>query len=325
MACLKFSFSTRYGLPRDPGCAELLQSERIGWTSIYAAAYRHEGRTEEFETVRTPRQKLLVVTSGTGEFEVWLKGKWRKVVRPAGWTSLLPPERYRRLRWRSITPTYETAQIYLPQSFFLAAADEYRRSGWPHPQEPLDSTELSDPVVTQVAAAIVAAVRSGAPDLYAQTAAEFLALHLLRVENRWPSAKEDLRRTGRVSDRRLGTVIEYMRANYMEQLSLEQLAREAGVSRHHFAHLFKMQMGTSPHQYLSETRLQAAALMLVNTDKTVLEVALACGYYGTAHLSSAFRRRFGQTPTGYRAADVSRGSEPANVVGEDHSSKSGML
>ncbi len=294
-------FSLRYGIPRDPDSRVLAQSEAIGWSSIFAAAYRHEGRTDAFETVATSRQKLLVMASGIGEFDVRLKGKWRRLVRTAGSASLQPGGSVRTLRWRPLSANFETAQLYVPNGFFLAAADEYRRLGWKYRTEPLDSTDLADPIVASVAGAIVAGVRAGAPDLYAQSAAQFLALHLLRVENGWPSAEDDLRRAGKLSDRRLANVIEFVRNHYMEQLSLEQLAREAGVSRHHFAHLFKTGTGTSPHRFLTDTRLEAALIKLSTTDDTVLDIALACGYYGTSHFSWAFRRRFGRTPTAFRA------------------------
>ncbi len=310
---MEASFSSCYGIPRGPCGLELVQSEAIGWTSIYAAAYHHEGRTDEFETITTPRQKLLVITSGTAEFDVRLRGTWRRLVRTAGSTSLQPAGSFRTQRWRAMSTNFETAQLYVPTSFFSAAADEYRRAGWKYREEPLDSTDLTDPVVASVAGALIAGMRVGAPDIYAQSTAQFLALHLLRLKNRWPSAEDDLRQAGQLSDRRLASVTEYIRNHYMEQLSLEQLAREAGVSRHHFAHLFKNRTGIAPHRFLTSIRLEAASLKLVTTNTTVSEIALACGYYGTAHFSWAFRQRFGQTPSAFRAAARSKTS---NVFAE---------
>jgi AraC family transcriptional regulator len=71
-----------------------------------------------------------------------------------------------------------------------------------------------DPVVAHLVNMIVAAAVAGAPELYAESATQFLAMHLLRLQSGWP-AREDGRKAGTLSRSRLAHVIAFMRANYM--------------------------------------------------------------------------------------------------------------
>ena len=91
-----------------------------------------------------------------------------------------------------------------------------------------------------------------------------------------------------------------MKVHYAEPLSLDQLAAEAGVSRFHFISLFKENVGITPHRYLVQLRMTAAAALLNSRELSILEVALACGYQSAAHFTSAFVQHYSQTPSQYR-------------------------
>ena len=59
-------------------------------------------------------------------------------------------------------------------------------------------------------------------------------------------------------------------------------------------------MGVTPYHYLVKIRLDAAASLLGDTDLSVLDIALSCGYGSAAHFTAAFHKRFFQTPSVYR-------------------------
>jgi AraC-like DNA-binding protein len=91
-------------------------------------------------------------------------------------------------------------------------------------------------------------------------------------------------------------------ARYSEPLGVEDLAQAAGLSRAHFSREFRLAFGVSPHAYLLTRRLERAAALLRNTDRSVAEICLAVGLQGLGSFTTSFKRAYGMTPTAYRAA-----------------------
>jgi AraC-like DNA-binding protein len=91
-------------------------------------------------------------------------------------------------------------------------------------------------------------------------------------------------------------------ARYWEPLSVEQLADAAGLSRAHFSREFRAAFGESPHTYLLTRRMERAAALLRNTDRSVADVCLSVGLQSIGSFTTTFKRTFGVTPTAYRAA-----------------------
>ncbi len=295
----KFSAASEaceFALPRR----KLLCSLAAGWTSLLVQKFESSGSVEAFETPITPDQLIVVVTGGCRNVESFSDGRWRKAVYQPSSVGMTTGGHADRLRWWSPASSAESLHLYIPQHFFLGVQDEYKRAGASTRTQPLDSLSFSDPIISQVALSLADAVQSGAPDLYAQSAAQFVAAHLLSAQSGWPDPSQDRRTPGTISDRRLMPVLEYMSAHYAEPLSLDQLAREACVSRFHFGRLFKERVGVTPHHYLVKIRLDAAASLLRDTDTGILEIALACGYGSAAHFTAAFQKHFSQPPSLYR-------------------------
>jgi AraC-like DNA-binding protein len=90
-------------------------------------------------------------------------------------------------------------------------------------------------------------------------------------------------------------------ARYFEPLRVDDLARAAGLSRFHFSREFRRAFGESPHAYLLTRRLERAAALLRNTDRSVVEICLAVGVRSVGSFTSSFTRTYGVSPTAYRA------------------------
>lgn len=90
--------------------------------------------------------------------------------------------------------------------------------------------------------------------------------------------------------------LELIDANLDSNLSVELLAREAGLSPAHFARAFKETMGIAPHQYLLHLRLERARRMLDAEDAVLADVALRAGFADQAHFTRFFKRAYGVTP-----------------------------
>jgi transcriptional regulator GlxA family with amidase domain len=85
--------------------------------------------------------------------------------------------------------------------------------------------------------------------------------------------------------------------------SVEELAREAGLSRSGLAERFTRLIGASPMHYLADWRLQVAGQMLRDTGDPLLRIAERIGYESEAAFSRAFKKKFGQAPAAWRRGD----------------------
>lgn len=94
--------------------------------------------------------------------------------------------------------------------------------------------------------------------------------------------------------------IERMYADIDKKLSVEALARECNYSVGYFAHLFSSVVGLSPHAYMNRLRIERAKSMLLHTESTVLEIALAVGCQDQNYFSRFFKEQTGLSPTAYR-------------------------
>lgn len=91
-------------------------------------------------------------------------------------------------------------------------------------------------------------------------------------------------------------------ARYFEPLEVDDLAAAAGLSKAHFSREFRRTFGESPYVYLLTRRLERAAALLRNTDRSVAEVCLDVGLQGIGSFTTSFKRMYGMTPTAYRAS-----------------------
>jgi AraC family transcriptional regulator len=273
-----------------------------GWTSLLVQKFESPINVEPFETQSSPDHSIVLVTKGEFEIENFSGGSWKKAAKRPGVSGLTFADNASRCRWQSkISNQHETLHIFIPQFFFSAVADEFRRAGSRFQFEPTKTLTSCDPVITQIALSLNEAVGIGAPNLYAESAAQFLATHLLSKNVYWSKAINDSRNSGALSDYRLRRVLEFMEHNFTENLTLEQLAKEAAISRFHFVRLFKKHCGATPHQYLVRIRMNAVAALLENSDLGVQEIASRCGYANFTNFYTAFRKFFESTPSEYRS------------------------
>lgn len=99
-----------------------------------------------------------------------------------------------------------------------------------------------------------------------------------------------------LSRRALTRACSYIAENLGERFTLDDLARQAGVSRFHFARLFRVSTGDSPMAYLLKSRIERAKQMLLQDERPVCEIAAALGFCDQSHLTRTFRRLTGVTP-----------------------------
>jgi AraC-like DNA-binding protein len=90
-------------------------------------------------------------------------------------------------------------------------------------------------------------------------------------------------------------------ASFREPLDVPALARAAYLSPAHFSREFRRAFGETPHQYLLTCRLERAAALLRNTDRSVADICFMVGLRSVGSFTTSFRRVYGVSPTAYRA------------------------
>lgn len=106
-------------------------------------------------------------------------------------------------------------------------------------------------------------------------------------------------RTG-IRSPRLAEAIRIMRAAVEEPIPTTEIARQVGVSTRQLERLFGKYLQVSPKKYMLELRLERARSLLVQTEMSVVEVALACGFENSGHFSRVYRATYGVSPTHQR-------------------------
>ncbi len=100
---------------------------------------------------------------------------------------------------------------------------------------------------------------------------------------------------------RLVSVIQYIKENLHNTISLNVLADIAYMAVPSFCRYFKGRMGISPLQYISEERMERARKLLIELDKPVYEIAGLCGYNSDSHFCKLFKAHSGMSPYQYKS------------------------
>ena len=226
-------------------------------------------------------RQSLVGRSGPGSMNVIpanLTAKWEASAMPQG--------------ARTIT-------FFVPHAFLGRVAE----------QSGLDSKKIEiipqflthDPVMESVLTRLAIEVQTSSPSgqLYAESACEFLAHHLIHA---YSSRSTPLPRwTGGLSGRHLRAVLDHIEERLAEPLTFCRLAQLAGVSPRHFERAFRQAVGVPLHAYVIERRVAAARrLLLDDPTLTVQSIAARVGFSTSSHLALVFRRHMGHSPATFR-------------------------
>ena len=134
------------------------------------------------------------------------------------------------------------------------------------------------------------------PDLvYTESLAYTLVAHIIRNYSRNGKHKFPIKNNGLPSNK-LSHTIEFINDNISKNLSLEDIAIVAGFSPSYFILLFKNATGLTPHQYIIKRKVENAKRDLIQTQKSITEIALDAGFSDQSHLTRVMRKYTGFTP-----------------------------
>lgn len=101
---------------------------------------------------------------------------------------------------------------------------------------------------------------------------------------------------------RIKATVEWLNENYGGRISIANMAEYALMSERNFLRRFRAEIGHTPHEYLSQIRLESARQLLLSTALPVDKIARHCGLFNGDHLRKHFLKRFGMSPAEYRTA-----------------------
>ncbi|WP_432449742.1 GlxA family transcriptional regulator [Aliiroseovarius marinus] len=104
-----------------------------------------------------------------------------------------------------------------------------------------------------------------------------------------------------VRNEKLVRIISYFEEHLEDAVNLDEITDELGVSRRQMERLFRSHLDTTPKKYLQDLRLQRGRILLAETDMSVVDVAIACGYDSAPYFSKRFREAFGMSPHRFSA------------------------
>ncbi|MEL6495619.1 MAG: helix-turn-helix domain-containing protein [Cyanobacteria bacterium J06623_7] len=182
---------------------------------------------------------------------------------------------------------------------------------------PTFATSQVDPLIYGVGQAIKQHLRLhsatdntylGGEGLYIEHLTNAIAAHLLQHYcTRQVKLKTYSGGSGGLGKQKLALALDYIHGNLAEKIELKDIARELDLSQYYFAHLFRNSTGISPYQYIIQQRVAKAKKLLRDSEKTLIEIALACGFSSQSQMTIHFRKWNLTTPKKYRALQKNNG------------------
>lgn len=274
----------------------LCASDDLRWQGVSQRTYRYHGQDVEIP----PLDCFLIVQyeDGFTPMQRQFDGRWTRTSCAAGHFSLLTESADSHWHW---TEGIVVSHVYLENSLLCRLASEME--GQPVEQVRLhDVLSGADTVVTQLAGLLrqeAATARMGC-SLYAEALSMQLGVHLLR---HYAAVRyRNVASGDRLSALQVRRLQEYVDANLASAISLEQLARAAGVGVCALARLLRGTWGTTAHRWVVDRRIERARQLLSQGDLPLKAIAAATGFADQAHMTRTFRARLGTTPGELRRA-----------------------
>jgi AraC family transcriptional regulator len=270
--------------------------------NVVVQLFSHRTITEPIRVPAVVEPLLVLVLAGTARVEErGLDGPWSAAPVRVGDFFLTNTQEPYEMRWQTLEgDRFEVMHLYLGLPFIEQAARELLG-----PQSTavalLDVSGGRDETVHWLMESLrQELLDQRTPSLLClRGLAQTLAVHLLR---HYRAPQGVIRRSNALQAYKLRKVIDAMNARLADEFSLTRLARTAELSEYHFSRMFKRATGFSPSQYFIGLRMARARQLLIETQRSVIDIGLEVGYSSPSHFSQVFRREVGVTPSAYRQA-----------------------
>ncbi|MET0969686.1 MAG: AraC family transcriptional regulator [Tardiphaga sp.] len=194
--------------------------------------------------------------------------------------------------------TFDFLMLELSRPFLLDLANEH---GWRGPDHLAASFGRDDPVLSSLLCAAQPALEkpNNSNRVFVDQLGVAIGIHLFESCGGGAIAPQPRGRP-LLSKPQMALTFELLRRDPGGQISIAELAAACGLSRGYFIHAFKSTTGITPYQWVLTQRVEQARELLKNSDLSLAEVALACGFADQSHFTRVFSRLAGASPGSWR-------------------------
>ncbi|MGW5702419.1 helix-turn-helix domain-containing protein [Amycolatopsis japonica] len=264
--------------------------EDSGWESLLVQRFDHVPVAEDLRLPAVADLHLILPLSGRAVMETRGEGRWNRHEWGPGRLELAVPGKPSRRRYRG-DEAMRSLQVHIPGTTVESVAARLGGRAVDH-EAMAASVAEGDPLLDELVRAVGNAREDD--DLYAESAAAFLTVHLLTRH-----ARKTAPSAGREDDR-VRAAVAMMRDRLADPLSVAEIAGEVHLSVYHFIRVFKEKTGETPHRFLGGLRIEEARRLLRGTDLPIAAIAGRCGFATPGALSAAFLKHTGARPSEYR-------------------------
>ncbi|KFZ80883.1 AraC family transcriptional regulator [Amycolatopsis sp. MJM2582] len=264
--------------------------EDSGWESLLVQRFDHVPVAEDLRLPAVADLHLILPLSGRAVMETRGEGRWNRHEWGPGRLELAVPGKPLLRRYRG-DEAMRSLQVHIPGTTVESVAARLGGRAVDH-EAMAASVAEGDPLLDELVRAVGNAQEDD--DLYAESAAAFLTVHLLTRH-----ARKTAPSAGREDDR-VRAAVAMMRDRLADPLSVAEIAGEVHLSVYHFIRVFKEKTGETPHRFLARLRIEEARRLLRGTDLPIAVIAGRCGFTTPGALSAAFLKHTGSRPSEYR-------------------------
>jgi AraC family transcriptional regulator len=271
-----------------PPLLHLVDRKSLGEITVCGAAFRPN------QGARISTAQLVVAVHRSVSYEL----RWRehthqkkRMVRP-GMIHISPVGVSTYMEWGDAEP--EIIALAIDQTMVLRIADSAGINPATHLPAVLG---IRDPMIRQLAEACEKELNGANGRIFVESLITTLVTHIYRT---YTSAGQPIIVKGGLTPKQISRVLAYVQDHLSENLAVDDLAAEVGLSGNHFTETFKRTLGVTPYKYILNQRIETAKDHLKQGKLAVAKIAEVIGFSSHTTFSSHFRKIVGVTPAQFR-------------------------
>ncbi|URS59058.1 helix-turn-helix transcriptional regulator [Pseudomonas sp. Y39-6] len=278
-----------------------LDSAPLSWEGMALKGYRYSDLDVAIPEMRD--FMIVIYKRGIAEMSRRSSGRWHSETVEPGVMSILTRGEQSQWRWNK---PIDVSHLYLSQAAVARVAGEVFERDIKD-IEMCDLVSTKDPVLPTLVAMLEHELKEDGlgGKLYVESLKNQLCIHILR---RYANIIfREHRAYGRLSSAQCGLLVQYVKENIEQNISLEDLAGLTHLTVFSLIRKFQNEFNCSPHAYVMRQRIEHAKRLLARQDMPLKVIAASSGFSDQSHMTRLFRSFFNMTPTEYRRSTAMRG------------------
>jgi AraC family transcriptional regulator len=280
----------------------LAESSSLNWSGLYVRRYRFPCAVEQFQVPATPEPLISCGLSGSAEFHERDAGDSTWISRPIGPGDIFITHSRTPYEVTFHSPggqELEVVQIHIAVDLLRSALE----TAWPDTNDSVEVMDFfgRDESLAHLCRACAAMVTEGTPGTTHRV--EWLSglLAAVLAEKYTRPVGHRLEKHGGLPVYQLRKVENHVRLQPGADITVQSLADLVGLSKFHFSRSFRETTGMTPLEFLTRERMKRAGILLWESSRSIIDIAMDVGYSSPNHFSRVFRRITGSSPSEFRS------------------------